>query len=297
MGTAGYMSPEQAAGEAVDARSDLWSLGVVAYEMLAGRVPFSGTNTLAIIQAVLTATDRAHQNAAPRRRPGVGGDRRAGRWCANATDARSRRPVCAISHRHATRGCRRPDSPRSRGRGRRAVRGSRRRSSPSPSPLVASPGGRSATRRSAGRGRRRCRRSSGWPATTSSTKRTSSRSRRSHTSRRSTPRGTDAGDRPTRVHRLRSARCGRLLPPVRPERRAMASARQDAGRRRQRATRPAALESPDGGLEMAEDVGPGPFSATARIHFALFRRRPGRRPGMVRIASSDQHVQDSHARP
>jgi formylglycine-generating enzyme required for sulfatase activity/dienelactone hydrolase len=56
VGTAAYMSPEQAAGEVVDARSDLWSLGVVTHEMLAGRRTFEGTNALAIINAVLTTT-------------------------------------------------------------------------------------------------------------------------------------------------------------------------------------------------------------------------------------------------
>ena len=56
LGTAAYMSPEQAAGEVVDFQSDLWSLGVVTHEMLAGRRTFDGTNALAIINAVLTTT-------------------------------------------------------------------------------------------------------------------------------------------------------------------------------------------------------------------------------------------------
>ncbi len=53
-GTAGYMAPEQVRGEMVDERADLFALGAVLHEMLAGCRPFQGSGTLAILEAVLT---------------------------------------------------------------------------------------------------------------------------------------------------------------------------------------------------------------------------------------------------
>ena len=53
MGTTTYMSPEQARGLPVDSRTDIWSLGVVLYEMIAGQLPFAGETTSDVISLIL----------------------------------------------------------------------------------------------------------------------------------------------------------------------------------------------------------------------------------------------------
>src|SRR5207302_4980323 len=67
VGTAKYLSPEQVEGQEPDARSDLYALGVVVYEMICGQAPFSGDTELATALAHLESEPRP-----PRRmRPGI----------------------------------------------------------------------------------------------------------------------------------------------------------------------------------------------------------------------------------
>src|SRR5262249_32620130 len=58
-GTAGYMSPEQARGSQIDLRTDIFSVGVMLYEMVTGKLPFTGKSSVEIMHAVM------HKNPTP----------------------------------------------------------------------------------------------------------------------------------------------------------------------------------------------------------------------------------------
>ena len=69
LGTARYMSPEQIRGDEVDARSDIFSLGSVIYEMLSGRVAFEGQTSAAIMSGILTKDPLPLERIAPHASP------------------------------------------------------------------------------------------------------------------------------------------------------------------------------------------------------------------------------------
>src|SRR5208283_2148563 len=65
MGTPEYISPEQVKGKRGDARSDIYSLAVILYEMLTGKTPFSGTNGFAIMNDRLVNNPEPPRQIAP----------------------------------------------------------------------------------------------------------------------------------------------------------------------------------------------------------------------------------------
>ena len=66
VGTVPYMSPEQAAGRPLDARSDIFSFGIVLYELLAGRRPFDGKSDLEVMQTIITVAPAPLSDTVPR---------------------------------------------------------------------------------------------------------------------------------------------------------------------------------------------------------------------------------------
>ena len=73
IGTASYMSPEQARGEPVDQRTDVWALGVILYELLAGERPFQGRTDYAVVHAILNTSPRPIRELVPELPKGVEG--------------------------------------------------------------------------------------------------------------------------------------------------------------------------------------------------------------------------------
>ena len=104
LGTAHYMSPEQALGKTVDARTDIWSFGVVLYEMLAGRPPFEGETRSDCIASVHKTENRRPWPSRRRNFP-PGLNKLCAKLCAKIKHSvisprRKCCPTCARSRKH-----------------------------------------------------------------------------------------------------------------------------------------------------------------------------------------------------
>ena len=122
MGTPHYLSPEQAQGFDVTAVSDLYSIGVILYEALTGRVPFEADRAVAVAMKQVSQTPQRPSSINPRVSPGArrGGDAGAGE---GARRSASRAPT--PSSPPSTRRCRNPGGRRRHGRLRGAAAGGR----------------------------------------------------------------------------------------------------------------------------------------------------------------------------
>lgn len=71
LGTVAYMSPEQTQGSNIDQRSDLWSMGVLFYQMIAGKLPFDGSYDQAIVYSILNENPNAPSSVNPALTPAI----------------------------------------------------------------------------------------------------------------------------------------------------------------------------------------------------------------------------------